>query len=556
MKLIKIKSIAILAFITAVVATGCKKADFAVNTNPDAVTASTVDYKSVLPAAQAYTASITANQWRFLQSWLGFWSRSGNYQSEDQIETYEFTNDFQSGIWNNYYYNASNYNFIVNNANAKGAGTYEAIGRIMKAFDFQVLVDIYGNIPYSEAFKGTDFKTPKYDDDVAIYNDLLRQCDIAIGLLKDPILSAPDANPAIATNDLMFQGNTTKWIKFANTLKLRLLIHASSTQFTSTGAEVNSFAPGVDVAGEAAAIVAEGSGFLMQGETAQIEPGFSGTKPNPYYRTYRYTETGTVAGSGDVTKANRYAVGSSDNGGYYQYDGDLRVNKLYALPPQAPGSTAPGTVHRGTTFGQVSDNTLYPNDVGNKLSSVWGAGLLPTEATSRAWIFTSVESLFLQAEAIYRGLIPGDAQTALNDAITESFVWLGLTSANAATYIANNATWPDVDITAGSVSSNQPGGGIYTILSQKWFALNATSTLEVWTDFRRSDIEYGAAVDFDPGPPISIHPNNTHLTIPKRLFYPQNEYNYNAANVGAETPNGGIDLFQPATQNNIFWDLN
>lgn len=162
-----------------------QKAEFAINTNPDDVTASTVDYKSVLPAAQSYTATITANRWRFLQHWMGYWARSGSYQSEDQIETYEFTNDFQNSIWNNYYYNANNYNFIVTNANAKGAGTYEAIGRIMKALDFQVLVDIYGNLPYSEAFKGTDFKTPKYDDDVAIYNDLLRQCDIAIGLLKD-----------------------------------------------------------------------------------------------------------------------------------------------------------------------------------------------------------------------------------------------------------------------------------------------------------------------------------------------------------------------------------
>ena len=96
MKLIKIKYFAILAVTTAVVATGCKKAEFAINTNPDAVTASTVDYKSVLPAAQSYTASVTANQWRFLQHWMGFWARSGSYQSEDQIETYDFTNDFQS----------------------------------------------------------------------------------------------------------------------------------------------------------------------------------------------------------------------------------------------------------------------------------------------------------------------------------------------------------------------------------------------------------------------------------------------------------------------------
>lgn len=94
-------------------------------------------------------------------------------------------------------------------------------------------------------------------------------------VIERSILSAPDANPAIATNDLMFKGNTTNWIKFANTLKLRLLIHASTTKFDASGGEINSFAPGIDVVAEGAAIAAEGSGFIEAGETAQIEPGYS-----------------------------------------------------------------------------------------------------------------------------------------------------------------------------------------------------------------------------------------------------------------------------------------
>ncbi|RZK98306.1 MAG: hypothetical protein EOO89_32350, partial [Pedobacter sp.] len=157
-----------------------------------------------------------------------------------------------------------------------------------------------------------------------------------------------------------------------------------------------------------------------------------------------------------------------------------------------------------------------------------------------------VESLFLQAEAKQRGLnvSTSSAKALLTAAVRESFVWLGLTSANADTYIANNATYEDVDIDA-------PGGGLFTILSQKWFALNGIAVYEIWTDFRRTDYVLGDTpnIGFDPGPPISIDPGNSSTVIPKRLLYPQAEYNYNAANVGAQ---GTISQFT----SKVFWDLN
>ena len=90
---------------------------------------------------------------------------------------------------------------------------------------------------------------------------------------------------------------------------------------------------------------------------------------------------------------------------------------------------------------------------------------------------------------------------------------------------------------------------MFTILTQKWFALNAIASFEVWTDYRRTDYVLGRAVGYTPGPPISVDPGNTSTTIPRRLLYPQNEYNYNAANVGAE---GTINVFT----SKIFWDLN
>jgi hypothetical protein len=165
-----------------------------------------------------------------------------------------------------------------------------------------------------------------------------------------------------------------------------------------------------------------------------------------------------------------------------------------------------------------------------------------------------VESLFLQAEARQRGFLTTGptAQALYTSAVQESFVWLGLTATDANNYLAFNATYPDVDYTAPSLDPADPkayGGGIFTILSQKWFALNGIAPYEIWTDYRRSDVTYGYAVGYTAGPTLSVDPGRTSTVIPRRLFYPQNEYNYNAKNVGAE---GTINVFT----GKMFWDLN
>jgi Starch-binding associating with outer membrane len=551
MKIIKLRNIFALIIIVALSIIGCKKADFAINTDTTNTTTPTLDYKTVLPASLVATAQIQATQWKFLQSWLGYWARSGTYQSVDDEETYTFTNNFPAtpifgNIWDGLYGNAKNYDFIASNAKTNGAGIYEAIARIMKAQDFQMLVDIYGNVPYTEAFTGIANRTPKYDDDAAIYADLFKELDASIALLKNASLSSAAANPAIATNDLVYAGNTTKWVKFANTLKLRLLMHMANTSFAG-GTEVNTFIAGANQVAEMAKITAEGSGFIGAGETAFINPGFNASKPNPYYRAYINNENGGLPGLGDQTKANSYACGpNGGNPGYYAWNGDPRVNKFYGL-----SSTG---IIRGIPYGEVSG--FNPLNVGTNLATLNGSGIVPLGAASNAWILTSTESLFLQAEAMRRGLLVGSAGAMTNNAITESFVSLGLTAAQASSYISGNATYPDVDFNGVSQGAGLPAGGMYTILSQKWFALNVFAPLEVWTDYRRANMVYGTGGGFIKGPLISVHPQNAKSAIPIRLFYPQDEYNYNATNVGAE---GTIDVFTAggvSGRNRIFWDKN
>lgn len=507
---------------------GCKKEVFNINANPDAVTDASVTPAVLLPGALQNTSRIVATDWSFLNAWMGHWARSGSYQSLTEEETYRFTNNFQVAIWNDLYSNNTNYDIMVKKANALGAGFYEAIGRIMKAHNFGILVDVYGNVPYTEAFQGTATPTPKYDKAADIYKSLFTELDAAIALLRNSSAIETAKNPDIATADLVYGGNATSWIRFANTLRLRLLMHLHN------GLATPSVVPGFDIAAQTAKFSATGfEGFIGAGQSAHLNPGFSATKPQPYYRAYVQNEAGTQ--TGDVWRASKYAID------YYKYNGDVRIDRFYVSPN---GTTAGQT---GITFGTPSGPTA---PTGQQLSTVRGPGLVPNGAASRAWILTSVESLFLQAEARERGLITTSTTEALlNAAITESFVWLGSTAAAASAYITGNSGYPDVDPTPPFQTATPPGGALFTIMSQKWFALNAIAEYEIWTDYRRTDYVLGAVVGYTAGPPLSIDPGRTATSIPRRLLYPQAEYSYNAANVGGE---GTINVFT----NKIFWDLN
>ncbi len=524
----KIKNIIYTATLTAVMigaVTSCSKDKFEINTNPDDVTSGSVTPSVLLPGAlQATSTNIAAEYW-FLEWWMGHGARSGSYQSLNEEETYKFTNDFHVGIWNGLYANANNYQLLINKASELGMGTYEAIGRIMKSHDFQILTDIYGNIPYSEAFKGTEASTPKYDKSVDIYNGIFADLDAAIALLQDPAASDPAKNTDIETSDIVYGGDTDLWIKFANTLRLRMLVHLHNGT-TASGA----VAPGVDVAAQMAKIDLS-IGFLGSGEDAHLNPGFTGTKPQPYYRFYNTSEAGSGS-QRDYLRASEYAID------YYKFDGDPRIDYFY---------TAPGATHKGIPFGTPSGGAV---PTGDQLSNIRGIGYSPNDANSRAWILTATESFFLQAEARERGFLTTGptAQELLTSAVQESFIWLGLTATDADDYIALNAGYPDVDYTAAARGAGLPAGGLYTILSQKWFALNMIAPYELWTDWRRTDIVYGVGGTYDPGPTISVDPNAGSV-IPVRLFYPQNEYNYNAVNVSGE---GTINVFT----GKLFWDLN
>jgi len=507
----KINSIFLVTASTIVLlSVGCKKGTFDIN-SPNPNVPSSVEPNFILPAAMTTTAVIVAgNPGGGSQSgndlfniYMGYWAVSGDYIPSAALLQYTLTTDFGSNIWDMAYPNLKNYNVIENTVDA--GNNYRAIAKTMKALLFSRLVDIYNNIPYTDALNGGTNNFPTYDDAASVYKAQVDQLDSAVALIN----SAATSDAAPGDDDIMFSGDMDAWKTFANTVKLKILMHL--TQTSDGPGYIQSKLSGMTTAD-----------FIGTGADAGVNPGYSNDANNhqtPLWNDIGSNTSGTTYTNNAYFRANSYAVN------FYQSTNDPRIGLFYS--PNSAGAI------QGRAFGSTA---LEHNDV---ISGIGGPSLGKNPATTGslqdpgqpAYIITSTESLFLQAEAVQRGFLPGNAAALYQSAVEESFRLLGVANyaTAAATYTAQAG-----DATNFAGSSNK----IKTIITQKWAALNTIDPVESWSDWRRLGIPSNL--------PISIYPGTTAPHIPYRLLYPTSEYNYNGQNVSGQ---GNID----AITSKIFW---
>jgi hypothetical protein len=472
----------------------CKKGFLDINSDPNRPTASAITPELATAAQLNNSAGKNASTYDLFQRWMGYWSASGSFSRSTVEMSYNITNATSAGLFENTYYQVSQYRAIGNQAAALNWKFYQGIAKIMEAHEMAVLVDFYGDVPYSTAFDLSGNIRPTYDKGEDIYKSLLPLIDTGVTLIKGA--TGNDAN--IATQDIMFKGSKTNWAKFANSLKLRLLLHTTKTSTFNIPAEI-------------AKIVAEGSGFLGAGVAASVQPGYTTDKPNPYYNAHLFLSNGNEADN--YNRANNFSLNLMNS------LSDPRAAKVYR-----PAKT--GGAFKGTDYGadpitaNGSDNTSGPG---------YGPAPLPS---SPMWLMTSVESMFLVAEATARGFLAGDAKTAYENAVRESFTFLGLTVAQADTYLANT------DAKVAYAAMGTLDQKLSTIIWQKYFALNGIQANETFNDWRRLGIVQ---------PPLSVAPERGSNQIPRRLLYPTSEYSYNADNIKGL---GTVTPYSPK----VFWD--
>ena len=513
----KLKSLFISALVV-LVGSSCKESYFDINTNPNSLPTASPNY--VFTNALNVSANNIAGNTNAGGSseigfyWSGQWTQGNGYIINTAQFAYNFTNgDFN--YWDGYYDNLQDYEYVIKNADVNTQPFLKGPAKVMKAMLFQQLVDMYGNVPFSDALKGTASLAPKFDDQKAVYESLIKLLDEAISDLKANAFAS-----AFASSDIVFRGNNTKWIQFANSLKLRILIRQSKVAGRDAyiKPEINK-------------IVSEGSGFITGEEVSLGGSAFflaTAGKLNPVYDRWGYDANGAKRALNNYPRPTQFLINS------LKAAGDTLRMKRIAYANSGENGNAPGTSvlkevsanYSGTPFG-VSSGYLPANTVS------LGPSLIVKGEYNRPYILmTASEVQFLMAEAKQRYAdvtLPKTAQEYFEEGIKQSFRVLGANTAGADAYKGSGIANYDWNASSDKLSA---------IAIQKWISFVNFNGLEAWAEYRRTNL---------PAIPQSIQLVG-ETKRPLRFFYPGTELGSNGDNVKAQ---GTIDVFT----SKLFWDI-
>ena len=298
-----------------------------------------------------------------------------------------------------------------------------AMVEIIQVYTYDILVKTFGDIPYSEALDDTNL-FPVYDDAQTVYSDLLVRLNAAIGNLD------PSAGGFSSSEDIIYQGDVSKWIAFGNSLKMRMAM---------TLADVDSDAS------QTAFEEANANAIATSEQNAFVQYYNSPPNNNPLYDQL------VLAGRTDFIAAK-----------------DLMDKLLELEDPRLPGYF--GLNDQGEyAGGMVGQASNYADN--SKPSARVAAPDAPNI------LIDLVEVEFLRAEAVERGYaIPGTAADHYNNAVTASILYWDGTSEEAQAYLDQ----PEVAYSTAAGDFKQKIG------IQKWLGLY-NRPFEAWTEMRRLD---------------------------------------------------------------------
>jgi len=381
---------------------------------------------------------------------------------------------------------------LIIKSNQPGLDNVKGIAYLMKAYAFQVATDAFGDVPLSEALQPTAFPNPKYDAQKAVYDSIFVYIKRAI-----PLLNANSVSPG--GQDMIFHGDMTKWVAFANTLELRAYLRLSNVDPATAQAGIT-------------ALYATNPTFLT--EDASITYTSTGGNENPFYNEAASPTLGKV----------QNVVASSTAVDAFTRNNDPRLGKFYTLfiDKVAPGDSVT-SIPQGDYLNFVNKKVSPPSPL------VGGQANNPASATAPVKLLSAAESYFLQAEAVARGWAAGDVISLYRQGIQASFDATG--AGDATTYIATAPDGLPALATATTVNDK-----VKAIITQKYYAMCGFQGFEAWTEWRRT----GFPTFFVTSAATTIAAGQ----MPLRMIYPNSELTSNSNYPGT------IQIYQP-----VWWGL-
>ncbi len=482
--------------------TSCKKY-LDINTDPDSI--SDAPLAQLLTSAQV-SLGFEGGSDLFRFSTLIAQQMSGqpavaNAQTFD-FDRYNISGSDENNVWGSM--NAttlSDLELIIKKAASSGSPYYGGVAKILKAYEYQLMVDAWGDIPYSETQQLEKNTKPKYDKGEDIYKAITQLLTDAVADLNAASsVQSPAANSVIYTNT-DFSKVKGNWIKLANTLKLRIFLHYSKKDRAFAVAQLTSLIndPNASFMGS----TADNFQMVFYNVTKQQNPiqQFESSRANYLFANDRMVSL--MVGKSDP-RLPFYFTPFPFNSNPATYKG---------AKPGDPVSINYSRIHaylRGAASGSPT------MQAGGGITS--GAYVYTGAAPIR--MLTYQEYCFIRAEAALMGA-PGDAQTWFTNGIKASMQDAGVASGDVTTYLTANGTL-----------TGSPDQQLQQVIEEKYVAIFGQS-MEPWTDYRRT------------GYPALTPPSNAVVNqVPRSLYYPQSEMDLNP-----NAPKQKPDLLQK-----IFWD--
>lgn len=530
-----------------------------INKDPNAVT--TLDFAQVLTAAE-YEVGTTFAAGNYLNS---NFSSYVHQTVSREVDNYSLVANYSTlgNTWSQAYrYAIKNCDVIISQGDADGNVIYSGIARVLRAHVYMTMVDLWGDIPYSEANAGVE--TPKCDKSEDIYNALLADINKALDNFAD---TEAENKLKPAANDLFYGGNVEKWVKAANTLKLKLLVQSRLAKDKITGWNT-----------ELAAVIADND-FIGDGEDLQFphssaktpmderNAGFvdeyAGGQKTVFISPWFYE---CLSGTSYNWKNNPFKGIKDPRIPYYFYNQSTATKDASNQTDYRDGafiSIMFGSNSGFTSMTQESSMTvvgIYP--VGGKFDdgSAKAVNANSGSAIAPDKMLQAYSVPFMLAELILAGEITGDARDELEKGIKASLTHVVTTSkaSDAATpAIASTAEDTFVNAVLAKYDAATAAGKLEIVMTQKWIA-NFYNPVESYSDIRRTGFPvlftgdennmawtpYAQTVEATPA--LTSYNLVTILKYPRIMYYPQGEITLNP-NI---TNDGRI-----VSSKTVFWDV-
>lgn len=526
-----VKNIALLfLFVPLLVIVSCDDGLVEINENPNGVESSEVDPNLLISSVMTGLATSTTSR-----GYSGDTGAASQFIQKDSWSNNRY--DWETGsIWNDNYELLRTNKVAYERAVELGLPFHEGVTLILKSMLFGNLTDYYGDIPYTEALKGSDLEgeRPTYDTQETVYKGIIADLETASSLL-----GASSYQGVVEKQDVFYGGDASKWQKLANSLALRYYMRLSEklpafaqAGVTTTLAKpliseiddelVLSYIGGIDSQswpssgqfGSASDFYRVKPCTTLTDKLKELEDPRIAVWFAPVAVPTKVVPAAEVPGGGDMAEEDgiRYiseeSLDANDYAIYNQatYAADLQAGKklidtssVYVGLPVAVSAVDPYEYNLNSEGSRGGTNSYVSrmNEVFNQKDD--GGNLL------KARLFSYAELSFLKAEAAIRGW-GSDAEGNYLEGIKASLEVWGV-----------GDTYSDYIMNAGVAYS----GTLEQVLEQKWIA-NMFNGDEAYMDWRRTGL-----------PDLSAGPFAREDVMPLRFIYPDDEINNNSVNNSA-----------------------